>query len=158
MESKVRLSKYSLGITIIVLGSLLAGILLVEDNKSWYFLFIVTFLLLLFSFRYSPVKIKADEDNVTVKCITRRHNIKIDEIESVEMFQPTMTSFRLCGSGGFFGYWGIFKEGDIGRYAAYYGKVSDCFLIRMKNGNKYVLGCENPIEMVNFINSKIRPQ
>ena len=120
MESKVKLSIYSLGITIIVLGSLFAGILLVDDNKSWYFLFTVTFLLLLFSFRFSPVKIQADEDNVTVKCIMRRHKIKMNEIESVELFQPTMASFRLVGSGGFMGYWGIFKEGDIGRYAAYY--------------------------------------
>ena len=155
MESKVKLSGYSLGITFIVLGSLLAGILLVEDNKAWYFLFSVTFLLLLFSFRYSPVKIQADEDNVTVRCITRRHKIKMNEIESVEMFQPTMASFRLCGSGGFLGYWGIFREGDIGRYAAYYGKASDCFLIRMKNGDKYVLGCENPYEMMRYIDSQL---
>lgn len=156
MKSKVKLSGYSLGVTIIVLGVLIAGLVFVEDKKSWFFLFTVTFLLLLFSFRYSPVKIQADENNVVIKCITRRHKIKMNEVESVELFQPTMASFRLCGSGGFMGYWGIFKEGDIGRYAAYYGKASDCFLIRMKNGDKYVLGCENPEEIVNFINSQIR--
>lgn len=156
MKSKVKLSGYSLGVTIIVLGVLIAGLVFVEDKQSWFFLFTVTFLLLLFSFRYSPVKIMADENNVVIKCITRRHKLKMNEVESVELFQPTMTSFRLCGSGGFMGYWGIFKEGDIGRYAAYYGKASDCFLIRMKNGDKYVLGCENPEEIVNFINSQIR--
>ena len=156
MKSKVKLSGYSLGVTIIVLGVLIVGLVFVEDKKSWFFLFTVTFLLLLFSFRYSPVKIQADENNVVIKCITRRHKLKMNEVESVELFQPTMTSFRLCGSGGFMGYWGIFKEGDIGRYAAYYGKASDCFLIRMKNGDKYVLGCENPEEIVNFINSQIR--
>lgn len=156
MESKVKLSRYSLGITILVLGSLLAGILLVDDYKSWCFVFTITFLLLLFSFGYSPLKIVADENFVTIKCITRCHKINMNEIEIVEIFQPTMSSFRLCGSGGFLGYWGIFKGGDIGRYAAYYGKASDCFLICMTNGDKYVLGCENPEEMVNFINSKIR--
>ena len=45
----------------------------------------------------------ADENYVTIKCITRRHKIKINDIESVEMFQPTMGSLRVCGSGGFMG-------------------------------------------------------
>ena len=53
-----------------------------------------------------------------------------------------MGARRLFGSGGFFGYWGIFKEGDVGRYAAYFGKASDCFLVRMKNGDKYVVPAE----------------
>ena len=50
----------------------------------------------------------------------------------------------------------IFKEGDIGRYYAFYGKASDCFLIRLKNGDKYMLGCENPAEMVRYIRSQIK--
>ena len=53
------------------------------------------------------------------------------------------------------GYWGLFREGDVGRYMAYYGKASDCFMIRMKNGDKYVLGCKNPGEMVEYIKSFI---
>ena len=66
-----------------------------------------------------------------------------------------MASIRIFGSEGYIGYWKVYR-GSIGRYIAYYGKASDCFLINMKNGGKYVLGCENPEEMVNFINSKIK--
>ena len=76
-------------------------------------------------------------------------------VESVELFMPTMGAIRIFASGGFMGYWGIFREGDIGRYYGFYGKASDCFLVRMKNGDKYVLGCENPKIMVDYINANI---
>lgn len=77
-------------------------------------------------------------------------------VKSAELFQPTMGSIRICASGGYMGYWGIFREGDIGQYTAFYGKASDCFLIRLKNGDKYVLGCEAPASMVDYIKSQIK--
>lgn len=66
-----------------------------------------------------------------------------------------MGAMRLFGSGGFMGYWGLFKEGDIGNYVGFYGKSSECFLVRMKNGDKYVLGCKKPEDIVDFISSVI---
>lgn len=66
-----------------------------------------------------------------------------------------MGALRICGSGGFFGYWGWFKERDLGKYFAYYGKSSDCFLVTLKSGNKYMLGCTEPEEMVDFINKNL---
>ncbi len=68
---------------------------------------------------------------------------------------PTMAERRICGSGGFFGYWGWFKEPSIGKYFAYYGKASDCFLVELKDGKKYLIGCSNPSEVVSYINSRL---
>ena len=34
-------------------------------------------------------------------------------------------------------------------------KASDCFLVRMKNGDKYVIGCADSSEMVNYIKRQI---
>ena len=87
--------------------------------------------------------------------VFKRKRIPMCEVVSVELFQPTMGAIRIFGSGGYMGYWGIFREGDIGRYYAFYGKASDCFLVRTKNGDKYVLGCSNPEKMVDYINSQI---
>lgn len=81
----------------------------------------------------------------------QKHVITVRNIASIELFQPTMGAIRVFGSGGFMGYWGIFREGDVGRYMAYYGKASDCFLIRMKNGDKYVIGCNNPSIIVEYL-------
>lgn len=63
------------------------------------------------------------------------------DIAEVKLCQPTMGAIRICGSGGFFGWYGWFREGDIGKYFAYYGKSSDCFLVTLKDGRKYMLGC-----------------
>lgn len=104
---------------------------------------------------YGASYIKADSDHVIMGSIFRKRKILIFNIKSVELFQPTMGAISICASGGFMGYWGIFKEGDIGRYYAFYGKASDCFIIYMKNGDKYILGCENPSAMVDYINSQI---
>lgn len=76
------------------------------------------------------------------------------DIERVELFQPTMGAIRIFASGGFMGYWGVFRESDIGRYYGFYGKASDCFLVKMKIGDKYVLGCDNPQKIVDYIESQ----
>ena len=79
--------------------------------------------------------------------------LSYSEIESVRLCPPTMGEKRLFGSGGFLGYWGWFSERDLGRYFAYYGKASDCFLVRMRDGRQYMIGCEDAPKMVDYINS-----
>jgi len=54
----------------------------------------------------------------------------------------------MFGSGGFAGYWGWYANSQIGTYFAYYGDRYECFLIKLKNGKKYILGCENSSEMI----------
>ena len=128
---------------------------ILDNDSTGYFLLGALVIVLVPALFYGPKSISVDSQMVTVNTWLRKHRIPLAEIESVELFQPTMGSIRICGSGGYMGYWGIFREGDIGRYVAYYGKSSNCFLIRMRNGDKYVLGCENPAEMVEYINSRI---
>ena len=77
------------------------------------------------------------------------------DVKSVRLCPPTMGAIRIFGSGGFLGYWGWFKERDLGKYFAYYGRSSDCFLVELKDGRKYMLGCKNPQKMVEYINSMI---
>ena len=105
---------------------------------------------------YGAFYIAADTANIIIGSVFKRKRIPMREVVSVELFQPTMGAIRVFGSGGYMGYWGIFREGDIGRYYAFYGKASDCFLVRTKNGDKYVLGCSNPEKMVDYINSQIQ--
>ena len=155
MRAYVKYSTYSIIITVIALIVLVSACVVAENNMTFYLLFSVTFLLLFFAAMYAPICIDADPEKVTVRCLTKGHDIKLRNIESVELFQPTMGTYRLCGSGGFMGYWGIFREGDIGKYTAFYGRSSDCFLIRLKNGDKYVLGCQNPSAFVDYLRSHL---
>lgn len=124
-------------------------------SNKFILLLIVTLILLVFAMFYSPLSISANDKEVNINSPFKIHTIPMRRIKSCELFQPTMGALRVCGSGGFMGYWGIFREGDVGRYMAYYGKGSDCFIIHLDNGDKYVLGCNNPREMVDYINSQI---
>ena len=156
MESKVKLSGYAWCVTWIVNLALLAGCLaLFNEKPGFWILLCFLALLLIFGLLYGPIRIVSTPDFVTVKSGLLSQKIPMCDIENVQLFQPTMGAYRLFASGGYFGYWGVFREGDIGRYVAYYGKASDCFLIRMKNGGNYVLGCENPSEMVSYIRSHL---
>lgn len=100
---------------------------------------------------FSPMSLAIDDSSLIVNFSVRHKTIPLSEIESVRLCPPTMGAIRVCGSGGFFGYWGWFKENDLGKYFAYYGKASDCFLVTLKGGKKYLLGCKDAPDMVQAI-------
>lgn len=105
---------------------------------------------------YMPLSISVKNGELNINRPLKIKSIPLSHITSAELYSPTMASRRICGSGGWFGYYGWFKEPSIGKYFAYYGKASDCFLITLKDGKKYVLGCEAPDEIVEFINKHIK--
>lgn len=143
-------------LTVMIIVAFIVGCCLTLNEKPAMLILLVMFLILLVcGLLYGASYIAADSTYVYIGSFLRRKKIRIENIESIELFQPTLGAIRLCASGGFFGYWGIFREGDIGRYWASYGKASDCFLIRMRNGVKYVLGCAQPHSMVDYIRRQL---
>lgn len=116
-------------------------------------IFLILFITSLF---FGAAYIKADSHYIIMGSLLRGKKIPMADVESVELFQPTMGALRIVASGGYMGYWGLFREGDIGKYYGFYGKASDCFLVRMKDGRKYVLGCNNPAKMVDYIQSQLQ--
>ncbi len=153
MISKVSLSTYSFVLTIAVIIVLAVGMYVTYGTDKFILLAAIVAVLLIFWSLYAPLSISADEKEIRVHSPIKIHKIPMRQVVEVERFQPTMGSIRICGSGGFAGYWGIFKEGDVGRYTAYFGKSSDCFIIRLDNGDKYVLGCKDPEAMIDCIKS-----
>ncbi len=158
MKRNVEYSTYSKIITVLVFAILL-GCGVVEAKRGdmlFTVIFSVTFSgLILAALLYAPVSLTADSDSIRLRLPLHVKKMAYSDIESVKPCPPTMAEKRLLGSGGFFGYWGWFSEGDTGRYFAYYGKSSDCFLVTFKNGRKYMLGCADSGSMVDTINSRI---
>lgn len=156
MKSKIVLSRFATILTAVVILALFVGCIATVHQKPAFFTLLAVYIILIVcALFYGVSYIKVDADNVIMGSLLRTRKIQLRDIESVELFQPTMGAIRICGAGGFLGYWGLYREGDIGKYYAFYGKASDCFLIRLKNGDKYVLGCENPKAMVDCIKSRI---
>ena len=156
MKSKIKLSKFAIILTAIINVALFVGcICTVHELPAFLSILFIYLVLLISGLFYAPTAIKADSSKITIVGILKNRSIPMSEVAGVELFQPTMGAIRICASGGYMGYWGIFSEGDIGRYTAFYGKASDCFLVTTKQGAKYVLGCENPDTMVEYIKSQL---
>lgn len=105
---------------------------------------------------FAPLNIETTPDFVEITMLARRKRIPLKDIVSVQSCKPTMGAIRICGSGGYFGYWGWFREGDIGKYFAYYGRASDCFLLTLSDGRRYMLGCTDSHNMVAHIGQHIK--
>ncbi len=158
MKQSVKFSPYTLFITICSLAILIAIMLiLLRDGKEFaaYVFAGVIVLICLLSLFYAPVSVSVDGHSLNVNRKLRTRSIPLDEIESIRLCPPTMGERHVCGSGGWFGYWGWFHDRELGRYFAYYGKSSDCFLVRLRNGRNYVIGCQNSQTIVDEVCKKI---
>lgn len=146
VKAKVRLSAYCMVITAVITAALLGGVWLTRDEPvvMWTFVFLLG-VVIVSALLYSPRLILLTDKDVILRSWLKSRRIHLADIESAEPYQPTMASRRIFGAGGFMGYWGIFSERDTGRYYVFYGRASDCFILRLRNGDKYVLGGITPL-------------
>lgn len=153
MKQRVKWSKYAWVITVLVTVALAAA-LIITRNTPWrfYMLVGVTATVFISMWIWAPTSISVDNELITIHKRIGRKRIPISNIHSVTRYTPQVDRCgRLCGSGGFAGYWGWFHDSRIGNYFGYYGKRQECFLVRLKDGKQYVIGCENDMDMVNYI-------
>lgn len=156
MRSKISFSRFSTVLTCTVLLALFVGCIVSVHDKPIFFTLLPLYVIaIICALLYAPLYIMADADKLYMGSVLRKRALNMHDIAGVELFSPTMGAMRIFASGGFMGYWGMFREGDVGRYYGFYGKASDCFMVRMKNGDKYVLGCDNPEAMVVYIKSRL---
>lgn len=159
MRHRVRRSSGSAAFTIIVVSLLLA--LLVYFLRSGDTICVWTIgaalgILVAGALYFTPLAVSVDSRNLSVHRPMSANSISLNDICDVKLCPPTMGARRIVGSGGFAGsWWGWFSEEDTGKYFAYYGKSSDCFLVTLKSGRKYMIGCENPDVIVDCIRKAI---
>ncbi len=158
MKQSVKFSPYALFLTIISLVILIAVMIILLHNgkvvPAYIFAGVIVFICAMSLF-YTPMSVSVTANSLNVNRSLRVKSIPFDEIESIRLWPPTMGERRVCGSGGWFGYWGWFHDRELGHYFAYYGKSSDCFLVRLRNGRSYVIGCQNPQTIVDEVCRKI---
>ncbi len=157
MKQKVKFSVYSLVITGILMVIFVIGIWSQEANPDKFIPFYVVIAAVVFSgFYYCPKWIEATEREIVLhRLLSKSKVFPYGDIQSVDTFYPSAGGLKLCGSGGFFGYWGYFNDIMIGTYFGYYGSRSNCILVKLKSGRQYVLGCDNAPAMVDFINEQM---
>lgn len=154
MKKKVRYSIYTRIVTIgfTAFFAALAAALFVEDMApaAWLMLGMLAVMVGSALF-FSPLSVSVDAETITLCMAVRKRRFALADVAGARICPPTMGALRIFASGGFGGYWGMFSERDLGRYFAYFGKSSDCFLLTMRNGRKYMLGCADAPQMVGYI-------
>lgn len=101
----------------------------------------------------APKEIIIDNDSIILKTFGRNIKLNISDIEEIAPYSKS-NEIRLFGSGGFLGYTGCFSNKQIGKYNSYVGAYKNAFYIKMKNGNQYVMSCENIADLMLEVNSK----
>lgn len=158
MKKRVELSTYCWiisGLTIAFLCGIFIATVKTDNYLATYIWGAAVIVLLLYALFFMPLSISLDNETLKIHRPLKTKSIPLSDIADIRLCQPTMGARRICGSGGWFGWIGWFKENDLGKYFAYYGKASDCFLVTLKNGKKYMLGCKDAPEMVQAITKRI---
>ena len=131
------------------------------NSGGWWWWFWILIAILFFwwfcALWYAPLDVYADDNEVRIRRPLKTRKIRMDEIESAQPYQVS----KKAGKKAFrsapirsFGHWGQYHDDQIGDYFAYYGKPENTVLIKLKNGQKYVVGGTDAKQLSDYINSK----
>ena len=107
------------------------------------------------SFFIFPVYIVADDEGVGVRTLARTKHIPYENIDRIvrvdeqPLFSPIST-IRLFGSGGVFGYIGWFRSKGIGTFLSYATDEKNVFLIYRKKGKPVAISVNDPDEFMPY--------
>lgn len=106
---------------------------------------------------YMPIRLKADNEKITVSRLFGPLKIPVDEITETRILQESDISYsiRLFGSGGLFGFLGLFKNTSLGKYTMYATDLNHLLFIRTRN-KKYVLSCSRSKDLLEYINLRLK--
>ena len=99
--------------------------------------------------------VQIDNEYLVVKKMCGKLVIPISEISEVGRKKKLMYDIRLFGIGGLFGYIGLFRGNDIGRYCAYVNNGNNAFYIKKSDGKCYVVSCNQVDQVLSLLNNLI---
>lgn len=117
-----------------------------------YLLIITLAVTILGGLCYMPTRLTIQKDNITLHKFYGSINIPIKDIIEIKTIPSSdiRSSIRLFGSGGMFGYLGIFRNPRFGKYTMYATNLNELILIRTSK-NKYIFSCSHHKEFVELV-------
>ena len=118
---------------------------ILSDRVNWWaagaFYLVYIGGILIVAVVFAPLEYAVDDVGVLVKRIGPRIRILHHEIAAIRALSRREMGFslRLCGSGGFFGFFGRFWSARLGKHRAYCTNMRDLVLIECRDGRKFVL-------------------
>ena len=123
------------------------------NHFNWFELLLSVFLfaIILYFFLESPRYIALTDSHLVLKKVFGSLVINLDEIEDIRPYSASSFNYRLLGSGGLFGFIGVFQNKEVGKYRAYIGDYKQAFVVETKNNKNFVLSCKDRNEIINAI-------
>ena len=156
MRQRIALDRQALTVTILVTAALLflcAMPLWFPLSTLW--LAIPAFHLLVSLYAQAPVAVVVTDDAVVIDRVIGKKRTPLADIERVERMPRPDLSWRLMGSGGFMGYWGLFRSRTLGRFHAYVGRPRQSVLLLLRQGRPVVFSCADPDSMCALLRQRL---
>ena len=152
---KTHCEKFTIGRMGTVISILLSALLVYGAIAIWYAgmtAVIVTYtvfgLLAIWVLLTMPRYLLVDDKSIVITHpIGQTVILKSDiiEVRAIER-SDIRGSIRLFGSGGFFGWFGIFRNSKLGTYRLYSGQLENLYLIKTST-KSYIISSSVPIEL-----------
>jgi len=108
----------------------------------------------LYAITFMPLYILLTPRSLVLKKGLGTIELPYSMIRSIRPFNMKK-DYRLFGSGGYWGYTGLFMNRELGRYKAFVGDVSQAFIIITSEGGLYVFSCENYKQTIQKIKERV---
>lgn len=135
------------------------------ETKIWplgilwlkYLLRIIFLATIIIGLGYMPIRLKVNDENIMVSRLFGSLKIPMGEVIEARIISKSdiENSIRRFGSGGLFGYLGLFKSDSLGNYTMYATDLSNLIFIRTNN-KKYVFSCSCHKEVVEYVNIRLK--
>jgi len=99
---------------------------------------------------FAPLRYSIKQGNITIHRFGPNIVISLKDIVAVEPID-TLSALRIFGSGGFFGYYGWFFNGELGVFKAYATNRHSAILITLVGDKKIVVSPDRPTEFMQLI-------
>ncbi len=146
--------------TVSLLCLLIAAIVLILaiDMHGWQWVLAVPFMAAIaYCVMKAPIKVRITSTGIELFKIFGKISFPYYRIREISLANiDSDMNLRIWGSGGFFGYTGLFFNKRIGRFRAYMGSIPRAVLIVLENDRKYVISCLQPDKFVEISRANMR--
>ena len=119
-------------------------------------LFIIILIITACTIAFTPLSLTLTETDLILMRPIGRRIFPLKDINDVGTYTSDLSEVRLFGSGGFYGFIGVYFNIKFGRYIAYVGDFSEAFYITTNSRKKkYVLSCEDRDSIISLIKNGV---
>lgn len=126
----------------------------------WYWISIAVLIaVLLITFFVSPRSYTVETGQLIIERPLNRKVFELRATSTVQLISPDSGAghgFRLWGSGGMFGYFGIFHNSDLGKYYLAATRSSNRVLVTTASGKKVVITPDDTAALIGALNAAVK--